>query len=155
MIKDAIRVTFAHVGNGLKMRDAGPLKRFEIAGSDKVWHWADAKIDGNNTVLLSSPEVKQPVAARYAWASNPQGANLINSNGLPASVFRTDDWKEMAIEVTPTAPTANKERQALGAEIRAINAQRAKLDKTSAEYIELTKKVKLLMEKFNASTPKK
>ena len=154
VVKDAIRVTFAHVGNGLKVRDAGPLKRFEIAGSDKVWHWADAKIDGNNTVLLSSPEVKQPIAARYAWASNPEGANLVNSIGLPASVFRTDDWKEMAIEAKPSAPTANKERQALGAEIRAINAQRAKLDKTSAEYIELTKKAKLLMEKFNAATPK-
>lgn len=154
VVKNAIRVTFAHAGDGLKARDGGALKRFEIAGSDKVWHWAEAKIDGKDAVLLSSPQVKQPVAVRYAWASNPEGANLVNSTGLPASVFRTDDWKEMAA-TTPAAPAANQSRQALGAEIRAINAKRAKLDKTSAEYIELTKKAKLLMEKFNAGAPKK
>ena len=79
----------------MKARDGGPLKRFEIAGSDKVWHWAEAKIDGKDAVLLSSPEVKQPVAARYAWAANPEGANLINSEGLPTSVFRTDDWNDV------------------------------------------------------------
>ena len=76
---------------GLKSRDGQPLKRFEIAGSNKVWHWADAKIDGE-TVIVSSPEVPAPKAVRYAWAANPEGANLINAEGLPASVFRTDDW---------------------------------------------------------------
>jgi len=95
VVKGSIRVSFAHAGAGLKARDGGPLKRFEIAGSDKVWHWAEAKIDGKDAVLLSSPEVKQPVAARYAWAANPEGANLINSEGLPTSVFRTDDWNDV------------------------------------------------------------
>ena len=76
---------------GLKTRDAGPLKRFEIAGADKIWHWADAKIEGD-TVIVSSPEVPKPAAVRYAWCSNPEGANLVNAEGLPASVFRTDDW---------------------------------------------------------------
>jgi sialate O-acetylesterase len=95
-VKDAIRITFAQSGKGLKVRDGGPLKRFEIAGSDKVWHWADAKIEGKDRVLVSSPQVKKPVAVRYAWAANPEGANLINSEGLPTSIFRTDDWPEPA-----------------------------------------------------------
>jgi sialate O-acetylesterase len=93
---DSIRITFNHAGNGLKSRDGGPLKRFEIAGSDKVWHWADAKIEGKDSVLVSSPQVHNPVAVRYAWARNPEGANLINNVGLPASVFRTDDWIDPA-----------------------------------------------------------
>ncbi len=96
VLKDAIRITFAQTGKGLKVRDGGPLKRFEIAGSDKVWHWADAKIEGKDSILVSSPQVKKPVAVRYAWAANPEGANLINSEGLPTSVFRTDDWPEPA-----------------------------------------------------------
>ena len=61
----AIRVTFDQSGAGLKSRDGGALKRFEIAGGDKVWKWADAKIDGTDSVLVSSPEVKQPAAVRY------------------------------------------------------------------------------------------
>jgi len=86
-----IIITFDQA-KGLKSRDGQPLKRFEIAGSNQVWHWADAKIDGE-TVIVSSPEVTAPKAVRYAWAANPEGANLINAEGLPASVFRTDDWE--------------------------------------------------------------
>jgi len=78
---------------GLKSRDGKPLHRFEIAGADKKWHWAEAKIDGES-VVVSSPDVPEPVAVRYAWASNPEGANLVNSEGLPASEFRTDDWEK-------------------------------------------------------------
>ena len=88
---DRIRIAFDHA-KGLKSRDGGPLKRFEIAGRDRKWHWADAAIDGES-VVVSSKEVKKPVAVRYAWASNPEGANLVNGEGLPASLFRTDDWK--------------------------------------------------------------
>ncbi|MDE0595427.1 MAG: hypothetical protein OSB65_09285 [Roseibacillus sp.] len=86
-----IRISFEHA-RGLKSRDAKPLARFEIAGEDKIWHWADAAIE-SETVLVSSKDVPKPVAVRYAWASNPEGANLINSEGLPASLFRTDEWK--------------------------------------------------------------
>jgi sialate O-acetylesterase len=86
-----VRIEFDHA-TGLKSRDGGPLKRFEIAGADRQWRWADAVIDGE-TVVVSSPAVPQPVAVRYAWASNPEGANLVNAAGLPASLFRTDDWK--------------------------------------------------------------
>lgn len=84
------RIRFEN-SKGLKSRDGGPLKRFEIAGADKVWHRADAKVEGE-TVVVSSPEVPKPAAVRYAWCSNPDGANLVNSDDLPASVFRTDDW---------------------------------------------------------------
>ncbi len=88
---DKVKVEFEHA-RGLKSRDGGPLKRFEIAGKDQKWFWADAKIDGD-AVIVSSAEVPKPVAVRYAWASNPEGANLVNEEGLPASLFRTDDWK--------------------------------------------------------------
>jgi sialate O-acetylesterase len=88
---DRAVVKFAHLGDGLRTRDGKPPQRFEIAGADRKWHWATARIE-NGTVVCTSPAVTQPVAVRYAWAANPEGANLINSEGLPASVFRSDDW---------------------------------------------------------------
>lgn len=79
-------------GKSPAVEDAGgKLKRFAIAGEDKQWHWADAVIDGA-AVLVSSPAVPKPVAVRYAYAMNPEGCNLYNREGLPASPFRTDDW---------------------------------------------------------------
>jgi sialate O-acetylesterase len=86
-----VRIELDHA-KGLKSRDGGPLKRFEIAGADQKWFWADAVIQGES-VVVSSKAVPQPVAVRYAWAANPKGANLVNGEGLPASLFRTDDWK--------------------------------------------------------------
>lgn len=155
-VKDgAIRVTFDQAGEGLKSRDGGALKRFEIAGADKKWKWADAKIDGKDAVLVSSAEVKQPVAVRYAWAANPEGANLVNSDGLPASVFRTDDWDDVEINVDTSAVQAANERRALADEIKAIAAERNKHDKGSAEYKELQKKLQPLMEKYKATAPKR
>jgi sialate O-acetylesterase len=155
-LDNAIRVTFDQSGSGLKSRDGGPLKRFEIAGPDKVWHWADAKIDSPNSVLVSSPQVKQPAAVRYAWAANPEGANLVNSEGLPTSVFRTDNWNDVEIKVDATAITAAEERRALGVEIRALAAERAKHDKKSPEYQALNKKFQELMTKFKqGALPKK
>lgn len=85
----AIRVSFDH-SDGLVARD-GPPKWFAIAGDDKKFVWADARIDGQS-VIVSSPQVPRPVAVRYAWADNPDGCNLYNATGLPASPFRTDDW---------------------------------------------------------------
>ncbi|MFT6862282.1 MAG: sialate O-acetylesterase [Akkermansiaceae bacterium] len=70
--------------------DAKP-QRFAIAGEDRRWVWAEAVIDGE-TVVVRSPEVPHPVAVRYAYCSNPVGANLYNRAGLPASPFRSDDW---------------------------------------------------------------
>jgi sialate O-acetylesterase len=86
----AIRVRFKFTGGGLKAK-GGPLKTFYIAGQDKQFQPAEAEIDGA-TVVVSSPKVKYPVAARYAWADNPAECNLYNSEGLPASPFRTDSW---------------------------------------------------------------
>jgi sialate O-acetylesterase len=75
-------------GGGVK---EGELKGFVIAGEDRQWKPAHAEMH-DDRVTLSSPEVKQPVAVRYDWANNPDG-NLYNAGGLPASPFRTDDWK--------------------------------------------------------------
>lgn len=83
---------FAQVGAGLVAKGGEPLKRFAIAGSDKKYVWGDARIEGK-TVVVSSPKVPEPVAVRYAWDMNPDGCNLFNAAGLPASPFRTDDWK--------------------------------------------------------------
>ncbi|MFA6470450.1 MAG: sialate O-acetylesterase [Candidatus Latescibacterota bacterium] len=85
-----IRLTFDHVGGGLTARNNEPLKGFAIAGADKKFVWANAKIEGNE-ITVSSDKVAEPVAARYAWSSNPV-CNLYNKEGLPASTFRTDDW---------------------------------------------------------------
>ncbi|MFM7605218.1 MAG: sialate O-acetylesterase [Prosthecobacter sp.] len=150
-----IRVTFDQVGEGLKSRDGGALKRFEIAGADKKWNWADAKIDGKDVVLVSSRKVKQPVAVRYAWAANPEGANLVNSDNLPTSVFRTDDWDDVELQVDASAAQAANERLALAGEIKALAAERNKHDKKSPEYRELQKKLQPLMAKYKAMAPKK
>jgi sialate O-acetylesterase len=90
-----IKVRFSSVGQGLESRDGKPLQRFEIAGVDRKWYWAKAEIVGTREVKLSHPNVAEPVAARYAWAKNPAGANLVNGSGLPSSVFRTDDWDDV------------------------------------------------------------
>ncbi len=70
--------------------ESGVLSGFQIAAPDRVWHWADARIEGD-TVVVSSARVPHPVAVRYAWSANPV-CNLFNSEGLPAWPFRTDDW---------------------------------------------------------------
>ena len=85
---DRVTIEFDHVGSGLKSRDGSPLKRFEITGDKKTWHWAEAKIVGNS-VVVHCPDVPAPIAVRYAWAANPEGANLVNAEGLPASIFET------------------------------------------------------------------
>lgn len=149
----AIRVTFDQAGTGLKTRDGGELKRFEIAGADKVWHWADAKIDGKDAVVVKSADVPSPVAVRYAWASNPEGANLVNSDGLPASVFRTDDWEDMEEKVDPSAAKAAEARRALAAEIKAIADKRTGLDRDSEEFKALTKKQQELLAKYRQTAP--
>ncbi|MFO1485188.1 MAG: sialate O-acetylesterase [Verrucomicrobiaceae bacterium] len=88
---DKVRVQFTHTGSGLKTRDGGEPKHFQITGTDQKWVWAKAKIEGNEVVVWSDA-VPQPVGVRYAWASWPEGANLMNDEGLPASCFRTDDF---------------------------------------------------------------
>ncbi len=84
-----LKLHFDHADGGLVVHGE-TLGEFSVAGEDRVWHWADAKIDGD-TVIVSSPLVPAPVAARYAWQGNP-AATLFNGAGLPAGPFRTDDW---------------------------------------------------------------
>ncbi|HZX75493.1 MAG TPA: sialate O-acetylesterase [Cyclobacteriaceae bacterium] len=81
-----LRLTFDY-GNGMKAK-GDSLSGFAIAGEDRKFVWAKARIEGNS-VVVSSPLVKAPVSARYGWGKNPQ-VNLYNAAGLPASPFRTD-----------------------------------------------------------------
>jgi sialate O-acetylesterase len=81
------RVRFGHTEGGLSAR-GGTLSGFAVAGEDRKFAWADARIDGD-TVVVSSPQVEAPVIVRYAWADNPP-ATLVNGAGLPARPFRTD-----------------------------------------------------------------
>jgi sialate O-acetylesterase len=89
--KNRIRISFTNVGSALSTRDGNEVTGFAIAGSDRQFYWAKAVIEGDEVVVYSD-KVAQPVAVRYAWADNPE-CNLINSEGLPAIPFRTDDWK--------------------------------------------------------------
>jgi len=83
---------FTQVGGGLVAKGGEPLKRFAIAGADQKFVWGEARIEGQ-TVVVSSARVPKPMAVRYAWDINPEGCNLFNAAGLPASPFRTDSWK--------------------------------------------------------------
>lgn len=82
-----VRLHFKNAGDGLVAK-GDTLYGFAIAGADKNFKWADAKIDGK-TVVISGGDISKPIAVRYAWAKNPQ-ANLCNKAGLPASPFKTD-----------------------------------------------------------------
>jgi hypothetical protein len=82
-------LSFKHTNGGLVAK-GGALKGFVIAGEDKQWKPAIARIEGDK-VIVSSVDVPKPVAARYAWSDNPD-CNLFNGAGLPASPFRTDNW---------------------------------------------------------------
>ncbi|MBK1878378.1 sialate O-acetylesterase [Pelagicoccus mobilis] len=90
-IKDGkIVLSFHHVGSGLVSNNGEELAHFAIAGEDKRFVWASAEIAGDK-VVVSSKEVSKPRYVRYAWADNPDFANLANKEGLPAAPFRTDN----------------------------------------------------------------
>jgi sialate O-acetylesterase len=82
---DTVVVTLANIASGLRVH-GDSLGGFAIAGADGRWVWASAKIDGSR-VLVWSAAVKKPAVVRYAWADNPERANLYNSEGLPAAPF--------------------------------------------------------------------
>lgn len=91
VVDGKVQVTFDHVAGTLKAYDYHDVRGFALAGDDKVWHWAKAEIKGPNVVVVSCPDVKQPVAVRYGWADNPV-CNLRSTTGLPVTPFRSDDW---------------------------------------------------------------
>ena len=84
---NSIKLYFKHSGSGLVAKE-DTLKGFAIAGEDKKFVWATGKIEGNS-VIVSSPEIANPVAVRYGWGNNPV-TSLYNKENLPASPFRTD-----------------------------------------------------------------
>ncbi|MDR1224362.1 MAG: 9-O-acetylesterase [Tannerella sp.] len=85
-------ITFDNAGEGLCLHNKyGYVEGFAIAGSDRQFYWAKGSVDGDR-VILESDRVKKPVAVRYGWSNNPD-INLYNKAGLPATPFRTDDWK--------------------------------------------------------------
>ena len=90
-----VRVWFDHAEQGLKTSDGLEPKGFAIAGSDHRFVPAQARIDGY-TVVVSSPQVANPLAVRYAWGDDP-AATLYNTADLPASPFRSDQWKDAAM----------------------------------------------------------
>jgi sialate O-acetylesterase len=87
----ALRLRFEHTDGGLVARNGKP-EEFSVAGNDHVWHWADARLEGDS-IVVSSPQVPNPEAARYAWQAYPT-ATLYNGANLPAVPFRTDNWGE-------------------------------------------------------------
>jgi sialate O-acetylesterase len=87
-----IVLTFDNVGAGLRTFDVEEVRGFAVAGSDQKFHAAKAEVVGPDKVEVSSDEVSDPVAVRYAWADNPV-CNLYSRDGLPVTPFRTDDWK--------------------------------------------------------------
>jgi sialate O-acetylesterase len=85
-----LRCRFAHAA-GLRTTDGKAPFHVAIAGWDRLFVWAEARIEGD-TLVVWSKDIAQPVAVRYAWADNPEGCNLVNAEGLPASPFRSDAW---------------------------------------------------------------
>jgi sialate O-acetylesterase len=90
--KSKVVIRFDEVGQGLRVSDGNQLSEFAIAGEDRKWYWANAKIVGRDTIEVWSDSVKQPIAVRYAFNNNPRNPNLTNDTGLPAAPFRTDNW---------------------------------------------------------------
>jgi len=90
-LSGALKIHFVHIDGGLVAKDGKPGE-FSIAGKDRKWYWADARIEGD-TVVVSSPQVPDPEAVRYAWQSYPT-ATLFNGAGLPAVPCRTDNWSD-------------------------------------------------------------
>ncbi|MEM7477384.1 MAG: sialate O-acetylesterase [Planctomycetota bacterium] len=86
-----IVLSFSHVDGGWRPFDIREPIGFAIAGEDKKFVWAKAKVGKGNTIEVWSDEVPNPVAVRYAWANNPV-CNMFDNMNLPLTPFRTDDW---------------------------------------------------------------
>ena len=110
---DAVIITFDSAGSGLMagskvgMANAqatdDALTYFQICGADRKWKWAEAELTGKDTIAVSHPDVANPTVVRYAWSENPEGANLYNKEGLPASLFTTE--AEIPFEMDAVAPS--------------------------------------------------
>jgi sialate O-acetylesterase len=87
---DKIIISFDYIGSGLVSGNGEELAHFAIAGVDKKFVWGKVKIE-NNEVVVWSDNIPHPKYLRYAWADNPDFANLFNKEGLPASPFRIEN----------------------------------------------------------------
>jgi sialate O-acetylesterase len=87
-------LTFTNTGSGLVALNEKELKYFALAGADKKFVWAKAQLKGNK-VIVWHESIKQPKFVRYAWADNPEGANLYNKEHLPASPFEATIGKNI------------------------------------------------------------
>lgn len=88
-----ITLEFDNIGTGLITRDKyGYVRGFQVAGEDRKFYWAKASIEGDKVIIMCK-EVAQPVAVRYAWSNNPGALDFYNKEGMPATPFRTDQWK--------------------------------------------------------------
>lgn len=97
----ALKLQFDHTDGGLVAK-GDKVGEFSITGKDRKWYWADARIEGD-TIVVSSPMVPEPEAARYAWQTYP-AATLYNGAGLPAVPFRTDNWPGITESPRPESP---------------------------------------------------
>lgn len=88
---DKVLVSFDHSGRGLRTFDVSDVRGFTVAGADKQFYHATARIAGPDKVEVSCEKVQEPVAVRYAWADNPV-CNLGTRDDLPVTPFRSDDW---------------------------------------------------------------
>lgn len=92
-----ILLRFSNTADGLLVKRSAQVLGFAVAGNDRKWVWADARIVGEDQIEVRSDAVKSPVAVRYAWADNPV-CNVYNSAGLPLTPFRTDDWPGVSVD---------------------------------------------------------
>jgi sialate O-acetylesterase len=103
---------FNHVGDGLMAKGGGELHGFSVAGTNRKFLQARARIDGNQ-IIVWNEDIDHPVAVRYAWANHPVACNLYNQSGadpcLPASPFRTDNWPEISCSATRANNTVRAE----------------------------------------------
>ena len=127
-------LTFDHAPKGLRTVDVDEVKGFAICGADKKWVWAKASIlggskQGTNQIEVSSPQVPQPVAVRYAWADNPV-CNVYSAEGLPLTPFRTDDFPMITDNANPNGLEAQAAKRQ--EEIKAAMQRRAEAAKSRA-----------------------
>ena len=93
---NAVVLSFEYVHQGWRPFDTEKILGFAVAGADKKFYWADAKIIEGNRIEVSCSKVSDPVAVRYAWADNPV-CNMMDGVGLPLTPFRTDDWPGITV----------------------------------------------------------
>ncbi|MDB5205513.1 MAG: hypothetical protein JWR72_588 [Flavisolibacter sp.] len=102
-----IILSFSNTGSGLITNDGEELSHFAIAGADKKFVWAAAKIDSNK-IIVWNEAIANPMYVRYAWADNPVGANLYNKEGLPASPFEAEIISPKTVAANNSLPWNGK-----------------------------------------------